>query len=88
MKFPVLSIDAWSEGESSWTWNAWYRAGWVEIEDFAKFQSESALDLLFAEGYLTQVDGGEVEDDGHNLVILDAQTREPLFAIEYGNQIL
>lgn len=88
MKFPVLSIEAWAEGESSWSWNSWHRVGWVEIPDFAKFPNESALDLLFAEGYLTKTDGGEVEDDGHNLVILDASTREPLFAIEYGNQIL
>jgi hypothetical protein len=88
MKFPVLSIEAWADGESSWTWNSWYRVGWVEISDFAKFPNESALDLLFAEGYLNRTDGGEVEDDGHNLVILDASTREPLFAIEYGNQIL
>lgn len=88
MKFPVLSIDAWADDESSWTWNSWHRVGFVEIQDFAKFPNESALDLLFAEGYLTQVEGGEVEDDGHNLVIIDASTREPLFAIEYGNQIL
>jgi len=88
MKFPVLSIDAWAEDESSWTWNSWHRVGWVEIQDFAKFPNEAALDLLFDEGYLTQVEGGEVEDDGHNLVIIDASTREPLFAIEYGNQIL
>ena len=88
MKFPVLSIDAWAEGESSWTWNSWHRVGWVEIPDFAKFQDEAALDLLFDEGYLTKTEGGEVEDDGHNLVILDASTREPLLAIEYGNQIL
>lgn len=88
MKFPVLSIDAWAEGKSSWSWNSWRRVGWVEIPDFSKFVDESALDLLFSEGYLTKTDGGEVEDDGHNLVILDALTREPLFAIEYGNQIL
>lgn len=88
MKFPVLSIDAWAEGESSWSWNSWHRVGWVEIPDFAEFPNEAALDLLFDEGYLTKTEGGEVEDDGHNLVILDASTREPLFAIEYGNQIL
>lgn len=88
MKFPVLSIDAWAEDESSWSWNSWHRVGWVEIPDLAKFPNEAALDLLFAEGYLTRTEGGEVEDDGHNLVILDASTREPLFAIEYGNQIL
>ena len=88
MKFPVLSIEAWAEGESSWFWNAWYRVGFVEIADLAKFPTESALDLLFAEGYITQTEGGEVEDDGFNLVILDKSTREPIFAIQYGDQIL
>lgn len=88
MKFPVLSIEAWAEGEQSWTWNSWHRVGWVEIKNFADFPANAALDLLFSEGYLTKTEGGEVEDDGHNLVILDASTREPLFAIEYGNQIL
>lgn len=87
MRFPILSIDAWADTEGGWFWNAWHKVGEVEILDFAKFPTESALDLLFAEGYLTKTEGGAVEDDGYNLTIIDASTGEPLFAIEYGNQI-
>ena len=36
-------------------------------------------------GYLTRqgLDVCDVEDDDYNLVILDWETREPVFAIEY-----
>jgi hypothetical protein len=40
-------------------------------------------------GYLTALalESAEVEDDGFNIVILDKETREPVFAIEYGPTI-
>jgi hypothetical protein len=36
-------------------------------------------------GYLTALalESAVVEDDGYNLVIVDMETREPVFAIEY-----
>jgi hypothetical protein len=40
-------------------------------------------------GYLTSaaLESAVVEDDGFNIVILDKETREPVFAIEYGPTI-
>jgi hypothetical protein len=40
-------------------------------------------------GYLTSaaLESAVVEDDGYNLVIVDMETREPVFAIEYGPTI-
>jgi hypothetical protein len=40
-------------------------------------------------GYLTALalESAAVEDDDYNIVILDRETREPVFAIEYGPTI-
>jgi hypothetical protein len=40
---------------------------------------------MVAAGYLTALalESAEVEDDGFNIVILDKETREPVYAIEY-----
>lgn len=86
----VLSIDAWREGDS-WTWNAWYKRGTLTVREFSKLgahrpQVRRTLAWFREEGYLSDASKGavELEDDGHNLVVLDRRTRKPLFAIEYG----
>ena len=80
--FPVLSIDAWTDGDDGWTWNNWYRAGTVDVDIDAG--TDAILRAMYDAGFITRTDGGDVEDDQYNLVIVDAETREPLFAIEYG----
>jgi hypothetical protein len=44
---------------------------------------------MVAAGYLTALalESAAVEDDGFNIVILDKETQEPVFAIEYGPTI-
>jgi hypothetical protein len=88
----VLSIDAWREGDG-WTWNAWYHRGTLTVREFSKLgcatrqQTRATLAWFREHGYLSEESKGAVtlEDDGHNLTVLDRRTREPLFAIEYGS---
>lgn len=83
--YKVLSIDAWAEGDESWAWNNWFNAGSVDLDINA--DTSTILNTMCEAGYITQTEGGDVEDDQYNLVIVDKATREPLFAIEYGSTI-
>jgi hypothetical protein len=79
----VLSIEAWRTHEGGWTWNSWHKVGEVEsVPD----TNRGVIKLLRDEGYLSEKSKGRVtvEDDGYNKVVVDRNTREPLFAIEYG----
>jgi len=83
--YRVLSIDAWREPEGGWTWNQWYNAG--TIPDTCLNWSNRKLFKWFRdEGKLSSFSTGKIalEDDQYNLVIVNKNTREPLFAIEYG----
>lgn len=79
----ILSIDAWPEGEDSWTWNQWFKVGECPLTLIDQ-SKESILEWFYREGFIRQTEGGDIDDDGHNVVIVDGKTREPIFAIEYG----
>ena len=83
--YDVLSIDAWGNEEEGYEWNSWYRVGKVEVD----INSPTAIVLkaMHDQGFITSPDLGDIEDDQFNLVIVDKKTREPVFAIEYGNTI-
>lgn len=88
MKTKLLSIDAWRY-DDSWEWNNWY-----EIEkDIYLDENISNRELIkFARNnlkILTEKSKGRVtiEDDGYNLVIVDRNTWEPLFAFCYGEYL-
>ena len=84
--YPILSIDAWADGEDGWTWNNWDKVG--VLEDAALLDNEDALiDWFITEGFLKDTAKGKVyvDDDQYNLVITDEETHEPLFAVEYGS---
>ncbi len=85
--FPVLSIDAWGNQEDGYEWNQWYKVGTIEIDLDA--ENRDIIRAMVDAGYLTAagLESAEVEDDGYNIVILDKETREPVFAIEYGSTI-
>ena len=92
-KFRVLSIDAWADccgceceedKPSCWTWN-----NWLPLEDFeGVLTEETALDYLL-QTYIKKEywNEFEVEDDQYNLVLIEKESRKPLFAIEYGGKI-
>lgn len=89
----VLSIDAWRDAEGGWTWNNWHARGTVTRREFARECNHytragvrRTLRWFRENGYLSAESAGRValEDDGHNLVVTDRATGEPLFAIEYG----
>ena len=79
--YNVLSIDAWGNAEDGYDWNQWFNVGSIELDIGA--DPKTILAAMHEAGYITQTEGGDVEDDCYNLVIVDAITREPLFAIEY-----
>ena len=85
--FPVLSIDAWAEPDGGWTWNQWFHVGTIDLDLDA--ENRDIIRAMVNAGYLTALalESAEVEDDGFNIVILDKETREPVFAIEYGPTI-
>ena len=84
----VLSIDAWRDGPG-WTWNMWYKVGTTDLTT-CDLPARKLLRWAREEGYLSEGSKGRVttEDDGYNVVILDKNTREPLFALEYGPEVL
>lgn len=81
----VLSIDAWADGEDGWTWNNWHKVGTAPLAT-CDLPPAEIIAFMISEGYVQ--DGAaslvEVDDDQYNMVILDKDTREPLFALEYG----
>jgi hypothetical protein len=85
--FPVLSIDAWAEPDGGWTWNQWFNVGSIDLDLDAA--NHDIIRAMVNAGYLTALalESAVVEDDGFNIVILDMETREPVFAIEYGPTI-
>lgn len=84
-KYMVLSIEAWpSMEEGSWEWNSWHRVGELEL---TLSELDNPIEIMIKEKFLKESarERAELEDDGHNVVIVDKETREPIFAIEYGN---
>ena len=81
--FPVLSIDAWGNLEDGYDWNACYKVGSIDLDLDA--ENRDIIRAMVNAGYLTALalESAEVEDDGFNIVILDKETREPVYAIEY-----
>ena len=81
--YQVLSIDAWASDEPCfWTWNQWHDAGEVELDINAS--SSDILSAMCEAGFIRNPELGNVEDDGHNVIIVDKKTYEPIFAIVYG----
>lgn len=82
----VLSIDAWGNQDEGYEWNNWHKVG--EIDFIPAHEGTEAITALIDLGLLNRkaLAGCEVEDDGLSLVIVDASTREPLYAIEYATQ--
>ena len=85
--FPVLSIDAWGNETDGYEWNQWFNVGSIDLDLDAA--NHDIIRAMVNAGYLTALalESAAVEDDGYNLVIVDMETREPVFAIEYGPTI-
>ena len=85
--FPVLSIDAWGNPQDGYEWNEWFHVGTIKLDLDA--ENREIIQAMVNAGYLTAaaLDVADVEDDGFNIVIIDKETGEPAFAIEYGPSI-
>lgn len=83
----VLSIDAWGNKKEGYDWNNWYTVGNIDKADFEKLKTDKDFRLWFKHnGYTTNAIARHsiIEDDQYNIIICDAKTHCPLFAIEYG----
>lgn len=81
--YPVLSIDAWADGEEGWNWNQWFslpdRLPAELLSDDAKI-----IAWFIDRGMLIlNADRVYIYDDQYNKVVCYAATHEPLFAVEY-----
>jgi hypothetical protein len=85
--FPVLSIDAWGNQEDGYDWNQWFNVGTIDLD--LDDENRDIIRAMVNAGYLTATDRDicDIEDDGFNIVFCDKETREPVFAIEYGSTI-
>lgn len=80
----ILLIDA-CNNEDGWQWNAWYKVGEISKGEFERIELEGGfLNLFIFNGYVDEKYPLEIEDDGYNIVVIDKETGEPLYAIEYG----
>jgi hypothetical protein len=86
--FPVLSIDALGNQEDGYDWNSWHKVGTIDL-DLNLDADRDIIRAMVNAGYLTAtgLDVCDIDDDGFNIVIVDKETREPVFAIEYGSTI-
>ena len=86
-EFKVLSIDAWGNSEDGWEWNNWFNVGNIELSESEMDDERLTIARMIDQGFLRP--GVEkkvyVNDDQYNLVIVDKETHEPIFAIEYGS---
>lgn len=84
----ILSIDAWRSCEGGWDWNNWFRIR----EDYSVTERvldspRMLLSQLRRDGFLSTDSIGKlaIEDDQHNVVVIDKNSFEPLLALEYGH---
>lgn len=81
----VLRIEAWRYPDG-WTWNSWHERGTVPVA-WCDLKPRALLRNLRARGFHIPPGACAVEDDGYNVVIIRRGTREPLFAIAYGEAL-
>jgi len=84
----ILSVDAWRNGPG-WDWNNWHKVGTVRVSWLAGKKPRQILKYMRDEGYLAEKSKGKcgVDDDQYNIVICDKNTRQPLYAIAYGEAL-
>lgn len=86
-KLRVLSIDAWGNADDGWDWNQWHVVGHVSHSDVDGKSDDDLIALFISEGYASEYarSGARIDDDGTNIVLIDSESGEPLYAIEYAS---
>ena len=85
MKTKLLSIDAWRDGYG-WTWNNWHT---LEEDIYIPENITNRELIKFMRDSLNIINSNSkgkvsIDDDGYNLVLVNRNTHEPLFALCYG----
>lgn len=76
--YDVREIDAWSDHESGWTWNASYHIGTMETA--AEDVRRALTAYLKRRGIVFKLNRTIIYDDGSVIEIQDRRTKEPLYA--------
>lgn len=76
--YDVREIDAWSDLESGWTWNASYHIGTMETA--AEDVRRALTAYLKRRGIVFKLNRTIIYDDGSVIEIQDRKTKEPLYA--------
>ena len=83
----VLSISS-VKYQYFWDWDNWFKVAEIPLDKYNQLKSNrGVLKYLRDElGLLSDFSKGKVsvQDDQHNLVIVNKNTKQPLFAIIYG----
>lgn len=85
-------LEVFDENEGvTWAWNNWHKVDEYKEEENGELNEENALNFFFdqyititREEFLSRY---ELDDDQFNLVIVERNSRKPLFAIEYGSEV-
>lgn len=89
LKCHLLQIDAWRDSDNLWQWNNSFK-----LEDDIHIQeniSNRSLIKFFRNDLKVINDYSKgrvaIEDDQYNLVLVDKNTNQPLFALCYGEYL-
>ena len=87
-RFTIVNIEAWKISDGLWDWNDAWKVGEAIISD-DKITPRRVFRLLREDGFLSQASKGRVtmEDDGYAITIMSKNTREPLFALIYEDEV-
>jgi hypothetical protein len=82
--FPSYPLTHGVTKPDGYEWNQWFNVGSIDLDLDAA--NHDIIRAMVNAGYLTSaaLESAVVEDDDYNIVIVDMETREPVFAIEYG----
>lgn len=76
--YDVREIDAWSDPESGWTWNASFHIGTMETA--AEDVRRALTAYLKRRGIVFKLNRTIIYDDGSVIEIQDRKTKEPIYA--------
>lgn len=101
--YRLLSIDAWVSGgcgecetcqleddgegmceDASWTWNDWH---YMQTLDAVPETVEQFAALIYQNVTPELLKTLDIDDDQYNVVLINKADGEPLYAVEYGNEI-
>lgn len=92
MRYKILSIEAWANGEDGWTWNTWRKVGEIDPttdpEACVNLSEHNAVAVLISGNFIRADARRKVRavrmsfGDYDQIEVQDRKTGEPLYAFE------